>query len=77
MTTIPSLTLPLDEVAELGEMLEFVGDWLEGAPPSLAQAFSEFVGARGYDLSDLRADCRRFAFLLGMAESPFVDEDRS
>lgn len=76
MTTMPSLSLPLTEVAELGELLELVGDWLGGAPPAVAASFADFIGSVGYDLCDLRADCRRWAFVVGVAESPFVDGDQ-
>lgn len=73
--TTPSLSLRLDEAQELGELLEFVRDWLGSAPPVVGAAFAAFVGAPGYDLDDLRADCAKFAFLLGVASTPFVSEE--
>jgi hypothetical protein len=72
--TTPSLSLRLDEAAELGELLEFVGAWLGKAPPAVRTSLCAFVGVPGYDLSDLRADCAKFAFLLGVASTPFVSE---
>jgi hypothetical protein len=60
--------LPLDGVdaIELGELLSFLGDWLGGDDTTvLAASFLRFVGTEGYDLTELRGDLARFAFLLG------------
>lgn len=73
--TTRALSLRLDEAHELGELLEFVRDWLGSAPPGVGASFAAFVGAPGYDLGDLRADCAKFAFLLGVASTPFVSEE--
>lgn len=67
----PTFSLRLDEAVELGELLGFVCDWLETAPPAVSSSLDFFGGVSGYDTHDLRADCRRFAFLLGVATSPF------
>lgn len=74
MSTIPTLSLRLDEATELGDLLEFVCDWLSQASPAVAASLASFVGAPGYDTNDLAADCRRFAFLLGVATSLLVGE---
>lgn len=73
--TTPSSSLRVDEAQELGELLEFVRDWLGSASPAACASFAAFVGAPGYDLADLRADCAKFAFLLGVASTPFVSEE--
>lgn len=73
--TTPSLSLRLDEAAELGELLEFVRTWLGTAPPAVGDSLAAFVGAPGYDVGELRADCAKFAFLLGVASTPFVSEN--
>lgn len=54
------------DAAELGELLAFVGDWLDGTDSNqLAASLRRFVGAGGYDLNELRTDLARFTFLLG------------
>lgn len=75
--TTPQMSLRLDEVQELGELLEFVGEWLETAQPAVRASLAVFVGAPGYDVDDLRRDCAKFAFLLGVAATPFVSEEGS
>ncbi len=55
-----------DDAVELGELLTFLSDWLGGADnPTLAASFRRFVGTDGYDLTEVRTDLARFAFLLG------------
>lgn len=63
--------LEMHETMELGELLQFVEHWLAEAPPAVEQSFARFLGASGYDLVELRTDLRRFAFLLGEAETFF------
>ena len=77
MSTAPTFSLRLDEAAELGELLEFVCEWLFQASPAVSTSLASFVGVSGYDTCDLRADCRRFAFLLGVTTSLFVDEEET
>lgn len=56
---------PLDAI-ELGEILDFIRDWLGGTDTTLlAASFKRFVGTDGYDLTELRQDLARFTFLLG------------
>jgi hypothetical protein len=61
---------PLDAV-ELGEMLEFVHDWLGSDRPRAGDSLGRFT-AGGYTLDELRADLARFAFLLGGDGDRFV-----
>ncbi|MDQ4143158.1 MAG: hypothetical protein M3198_05315 [Actinomycetota bacterium] len=59
--TTPVVTLDAVDALELGELLEFVRDWLQGdqgVAPSLARF-------GGLDPAELSADLSRFAFLLG------------
>lgn len=77
MSTIPTLSLRLEQATELGDLLEFVCDWLSQASPDVAASLGSFVGASGYGACDLQADCRRFAYLLGVATSPFVAEEET
>lgn len=68
--------LRAEHAVELGELLEFLGDWLDGACDVLADALAGFCGA-GYTVEDLRADLARFAFLLaGDGERFAFGDDR-
>ncbi len=75
MTETTCVPLRPDEAMELGEMLEFVADWLEAAPPAVAESLSSF-GHPSYPLTELRTDLMRFAFLLGVSERFGPEEDR-
>lgn len=77
MSTIPTLSLHLDEATELGDLLELVCDWLSQASPDVAASLASFVDVSGYGACDLQADCKRFANLLGVATSLFVDEEET
>lgn len=58
--------LALTDAMQLGELLTFLHDWLNGPDSStLATSMRRFVGTDGYDLDELRRDLARFAFLLG------------
>jgi len=60
--------LPLDaaDAGELAELLEFLGDWLDGSDSTLlAASLQRFVGTTGDDLNELRTDLARSTFLLG------------
>ncbi|MCI2422378.1 hypothetical protein MOQ72_33620 [Saccharopolyspora sp. K220] len=59
------MTLDIVDAAELAELLEFLGDWLESDGDRLAESFRRFVGGPGYDTAKLREDLSRFRFLLG------------
>ena len=64
--TFDATGLNSEDIPELGELLAFLGDWLDGADSeALAASLRRFVGAEGYDLDKLRQDLARFAFLLG------------
>lgn len=57
--------LDVVDATELGELLDFLRDWLAGADSAqLAASRRRFVGTDGYDLDNLRADLSRFALLL-------------
>lgn len=65
------VVLRAEHAVELGELLEFLGGWLDHAPGLLADVLAGFCGA-GYTVEDLRADVARFAFLLGGDGEAFV-----
>jgi hypothetical protein len=47
-------------------MLTFIRQWISGPDQAqLAASLHRFVGVDGYDLTELRTDLARFAFLLG------------
>jgi hypothetical protein len=63
---MPQITLDMGDAAELAEMLTFLADWLSGSQKQiLDDSLAAFVGHPAYDTDALRADLRRFAFLLG------------
>lgn len=62
----PDLRLNATDAAELSELLTFLSDWLDGTDSNqLAASLQRFVGATGYNLTELRTDLARFTFLLG------------
>jgi len=63
---MPQITLDMGDAAELGEMLTFLASRLSGSQKQAPhESFAAFVGHPAYDTDTLRADLRRFAFLLG------------
>jgi hypothetical protein len=65
---VPQVCLGAGDAFELGEMLEFLGDWLASDRARLANSLRSFVGVDGYDIDDLRRDLSRFGFLLGVTD---------
>lgn len=66
--------LRAEDAFELGELLEFLGGWLEDGSDVFVDALACFCGP-GYSLGELRADLARFAFLLGGDGERFVFGD--
>jgi len=62
---VPDDRLHPSYAAELAELLQFLDDWLAADRDHLEASLTHFTGSRGYDLSQLRTDLDRFAFLLG------------
>lgn len=56
-----------DDVAELGQLLQFLDDWLAACPRHcpVDESLTRFVGCDAYDIESLRDDLARFTFLLG------------
>ncbi len=61
----PRIQLPVSDVTELAELLQFIDDWLATCPGQLREPFARFVGHPAYGISHLRGDLQRLAFLLG------------
>ena len=72
--TAPQVCLDPGDAVELGEMLEFVGEWLVSDHSRLADSLRRFVGSDGYDIDQLHADLSRFGFLLGVTDGEFFFE---
>jgi hypothetical protein len=68
------IALSGEETVELGEMLEFLADWIDHTPDVLGESLDRFCGG-GYRLDVLRADVARFVFLLGGPSDRFIDGD--
>ena len=58
--TVPQVCLDAGDAVELGEMLEFLGEWLVCDRSRLADSLGRFVGSDGYDIDQLHADLSRF-----------------
>jgi len=63
---VPDVRLHPEDAVELAELLQFLHDWLGSDRGRLDVSLTRFVGNCGYDLSQLRMDVGRFAFLLGI-----------
>ncbi len=68
---VADFTLPGKAAWELGELLEFLGDWIAFDPHHLERSLDRF-GVSAYTLAELRADLARFSFLLGGDGHRFV-----
>ncbi len=67
----PTVTLDALAAVELGELLEFLHDWLTSDRQGPGDSLGRFTGG-GYTLEELRADVARLAFLLGGDGERFV-----
>lgn len=75
MTTEP-MRLQAEDAVELGELLGFIGGWLESDRQGLDVSLRPYVGGAAYDVEELRNDVRRFEFLLGGGDgSAFFGDD--
>src|SRR5580700_3832669 len=61
----PRIQLPVSDVTELIELLQFIDDWLATCHGHLREPFARFVGHPAYGISHLRGYLQRLAFLLG------------
>ncbi len=66
--------LEAEDAVELGELLDFLGNWLAN-DDSVGAALDRFVGG-GYDVEELRGDLERFAVLVGGIEEPAFGDGR-
>jgi hypothetical protein len=74
MSDAPDFALRPEHALELGEMLEFIADWLRADRRRLAASLARFVGSDAYRIDELAADLERFAFLFGADPARFWAE---
>ena len=68
--TDPSTPLDPTDLAELGELVQFLDAWLACDHEYLDQSLIRFVGNHAYSITGLREDLGRFAVLLGAEPAP-------
>lgn len=57
-----------DDAMELGQLLQFLDDWLATDRGPVDDSLTRFVGCDAYGVELLRHDLARFAFLLGESD---------
>ena len=60
-----NVSLAVEDAMELGQLLQFLADWLSTDHGPVSESLTSFVGCEFYDLESLRDDLARFSFLLG------------
>lgn len=60
-----NVSLDSGDAMELGQLLQFLDDWLSADRVRFSESLTRFVGCEAYDLESLRGDLARFMFLLG------------
>jgi hypothetical protein len=70
--TVRQVCLDAGDAVELGELLEFLGDWLVCDRIRLADSLGRFLGADAYDIDHLRGDLSRLGFLLGVSDGELL-----
>jgi hypothetical protein len=58
------VNISLGDAMELGQLLQFLDDWLATDHEQLATSLAWFIGIDGYGIETLRNDLARFMFLL-------------
>ena len=59
------MNLSQDDAMELGQLLQFLDDWLGTGHEQLSTSLARFIGIDGYGAETLRDDLAWFMFLLG------------
>lgn len=59
------ICLQAEDAVEFAELCEFLADWIAHDHQRADRSLTPFVACAGYDVGELQADLRRFAFLLG------------
>jgi hypothetical protein len=76
--TVRPVCLDAVDAVELGELLEFLGNWLVSEREILVVSLCRFVGSGDYEIDEFRADVLRLAGLLGCneGEQAFAGDER-
>jgi hypothetical protein len=59
------VNLSLDDAMALGQLLQFLDDWLSADHGPVDESLAIFAGCEAYGVESLRDDLARFTFLLG------------
>jgi hypothetical protein len=62
------MNIRLDDAMELGQLLQFLDDWLSTDHGPVDESLTRFVGCEAYGVESLRDDLARFTFLLGESD---------
>ena len=62
------MTRKLKITVELGQLLQFLDDWLAADHGAVDASLTRFVGCGAYGTQSLRDDLARFTFLLGESD---------
>jgi hypothetical protein len=62
------VNLSPDDAMELGQLLQFLDDWLATGHGPVDDSLTRFVGCDAYGAESLRDDLARFTFLLGESD---------
>jgi hypothetical protein len=62
------MNISLDDAMELGQLLQFLDDWLATEHGPINESLTRFVGCCAYGVESLRDDLARFTFLLGESD---------
>jgi hypothetical protein len=57
-----------DDAMELGQLLQFLDDWLATDRGAVNESLTRFVGCDAHGVQSLRDDLARLAFLLGESD---------
>ena len=71
------MKLSLDDAMELGQLLQFLDEWLATDREQLGTSLARFIGIDGYGLETQRGDLARFMFLLGETDGEGIFSSRA
>jgi hypothetical protein len=63
-----NISLAAEDAMELGQLLQFLNDWLATCHGPVIESLASFVGCEAYGAGSLRDDLARFTFLLGESD---------
>jgi hypothetical protein len=63
-----NFSLDATDAMELGQLLQFLDDWLSTDHGPVSDSLPRFVGCEAYGVESLRDDLARFTFLLGSSD---------